>query len=133
MKILITGAGGFVGKNLVATLENIRSGKAAHALGAEELTLFPYDLDTPPEALRTFCAEADFVVHLAGVNRPEKEEDFMRGNFGFSKTLLDTLSACGNHCPVLLPPVCMKEMEPIDAIEHYLEYIDELLLKADNS
>ncbi len=102
MKILITGAGGFVGKNLMATLENIQSGKAAHALGNEALTLFPYDIDTPPEMLRTYCAEADFVVHLAGVNRPEKEEDFMHGNFGFSKTLLDTLSAAGNHCPVLL-------------------------------
>lgn len=92
MNILITGAKGFVGKNLVSALENIRDGKdKTRDFGEIELML--YDLDTPPECLKTYCQKADFVFNLAGVNRPEKEEEFMAGNFGFGETLLKTLEA----------------------------------------
>lgn len=101
MKILVTGAKGFVGKNLCAQLKNIRDGKARnYALTIEEI--FEYDLDSTPEQLDAWCGEADFVFNLAGVNRPQNQEEFMAGNFGFASTLLDTLRRHGNTCPVML-------------------------------
>ena len=111
MKILVTGAKGFVGKNLCAQLKNIRDGKArnyglgmpgqaGHDKCVEEI--FEYDLDSTPEELDAWCREADFVFNLAGVNRPQNPEEFMAGNFGFASTLLDTLKKHGNACPVML-------------------------------
>lgn len=102
MNILITGAAGFVGKNLAENLKNIRENKnrTRPHLCIEEI--FEYDLDTTPALLEDYCRRADFVFHLAGVNRPKDAEEFMRGNFGFSSTLLDTLRRCGNTCPVML-------------------------------
>lgn len=102
MKILVTGAKGFVGRNLCENLKNIRDGKnhTRPALTIEEV--FEYDLDTPPAELDRFCAEADFVFNLAGVNRPKDNDEFMQGNFGFASTLLDTLKSHGNTCPVML-------------------------------
>ena len=102
MNILITGAAGFVGKNLAENLKNIRENKnrTRPHLCIEEI--FEYDLDTTPALLEDYCRRADFVFHLAGVNRPKDAEEFMRGNFGFSSTLLDTLHRCGNTCPVML-------------------------------
>ena len=101
MNILVTGAKGFVGKNLCETLKTIRDGKnRTRNLTVGEI--FEYDVDTPPALLASYCAKADFVFHLAGVNRPQDPEDFMRGNFGFTSVLLDTLTSCGNTCPVML-------------------------------
>ncbi len=119
MKILVTGAKGFVGKNLCAQLNNIKDGKAknyglgpaseantvntssnANALFIEEV--FEYDIDSTPEQLDTWCKEVDFVFNLAGVNRPKEQSEFMQGNFGFASTLLDTLKKHGNKCPVML-------------------------------
>ena len=102
MKILVTGAKGFVGRNLCENLKNIRDGKnrTRPALTIEEV--FEYDLDTPPAELDRFCAEAEFVFNLAGVNRPKDNDEFMQGNFGFASTLLDTLKSHGNTCPVML-------------------------------
>ncbi len=102
MNILITGAKGFVGKNLTAALKNIQDGKdrTRPALIVDEI--FEYDIDTDPECLSEYCAKADFVFNLAGVNRPQNQEEFMQGNFGFASTLLDTLKACNNTCPVML-------------------------------
>ena len=116
MKILVTGAKGFVGKNLCAQLKIIRDGKARNygmggrdssaspqndrALCIEEV--FEYDLDSTQEELDRWCAEADFVFNLAGVNRPQNQEEFMAGNFGFASTLLDTLKKHQNTCPVML-------------------------------
>ena len=121
MKILVTGAKGFVGKNLCAQLKNIRDGKARNygiqpalrqaqgpvgepveppVLSIDEI--FEYDLDSTPAELDAWCAEADFVFNLAGVNRPQNQEEFMQGNFGFASTLLDTLKKHGNNCPVML-------------------------------
>ena len=101
MNILITGAKGFVGRNLVENLKTIRDGKnRTRQLTVEEI--YEYDLDTDPALLPEFCAKADFVFNLAGVNRPQNQEEFMQGNFGFASTLLNTLKACGNTCPVML-------------------------------
>lgn len=102
MKILVTGANGFVGKNLCAQLNNIKEGKARcyGELAIEEV--FRYDIDSTPEELDRYCAEADFVFNLAGVNRPQNTEEFMQGNFGFASTLLDTLKAHHNTAPVML-------------------------------
>ena len=101
MNILVTGARGFVGKNLVQTLKTIRDGKnRTHDLSIGEI--FEYDLDTDPTLLDTFCEKADFVFNLAGVNRPKEQSEFMAGNFGFASTLLDTLKRVGNSCPVML-------------------------------
>lgn len=107
MNILITGAKGFVGRNLTASLESIRDGKdRVHRIeGLEdpsELTIYTYDIDSTPEELDTYCRDADFVFNLAGVNRPKNQEDFMKGNFGFASTLLDTLKKHGNKAPVML-------------------------------
>lgn len=101
MKILVTGAKGFVGKNLCAQLKNIREGKARnYPVKIEEV--MEYDIDSTPEDLDRYCKEADFVFNLAGVNRPENPEDFKKGNFGFASLLLDTLKKHGNTCPVML-------------------------------
>lgn len=107
MKILITGAKGFVGKNLVASLKNIRDGKdRVHPIKGlehpEDLVIYEYDIDSTPEELDAYCKDADFVFNLAGVNRPKNQEDFMKGNFGFASTLLDTLKKYGNKAPVML-------------------------------
>lgn len=102
MKILVTGAQGFVGKNLVANLRNIAQGKNRTRPNLHIEEIFEYDLDTDPALLGEYCARADFVFHLAGVNRPRNNEEFMEGNFGFSSILLETLKQTGNKCPVLL-------------------------------
>ena len=101
MKILVTGAKGFVGKNLCAQLKNIRDGKARN-YGVVIDEIYEYDLDSTPEDLDSWCAKADFVFNLAGVNRPKDQAEFMEGNFGFASTLLDTLRRHGNTCPVML-------------------------------
>lgn len=101
MKILVTGAHGFVGKNLCAQLNNIKDGKACnYPVSVSEV--MEYDLDTDPALLDDFCAQADFVFNLAGVNRPKDQSEFMQGNFGFASTLLDTLKKHGKTCPVML-------------------------------
>ena len=102
MKILVTGANGFVGKNLCAQLNNIKDGKARCYGDVTVEAVFEYDLDSSPEQLDLWCAEADFVFNLAGVNRPQNQEEFMQGNFGFASTLLDTLKKHKNTCPVML-------------------------------
>ena len=102
MKILITGARGFVGKNLVAALENIRDGKDKTHPELSIKALYLYDIDSPAELLEEACRECDFVFNLAGVNRPENPDEFMSGNFGFTSRLLDTLKKYGNTCPVMV-------------------------------
>ena len=102
MKILVTGAGGFVGKNLCENLKNIRDGKDRTRPNIVIDEIFEYDIDTNPELLDEYCAKADFVFNLAGVNRPQNPEEFMQGNFGFASTLLDTLKKHGNKCPVMI-------------------------------
>lgn len=101
MKILVTGAKGFVGKNLCAQLKNIRDGKARNYLIRIE-EVMEYDLDSSSESLEAYCRKADFVFNLAGVNRPKDPKEFMAGNFGFATTLLDTLKKYGNRCPVMV-------------------------------
>lgn len=96
------GAKGFVGKNLCSQLNNIREGKARWYEGVQVDEVFEYDLGNTQEELDRFCAEADFVFNLAGINRPQNQEEFMQGNFGFAGVLLDTLKAHKNNCPVML-------------------------------
>ena len=102
MDILITGAAGFVGKNLTAALQCIRDGKDRTHPGLSIGNLYLYDIDSPPAVLEEGCRKADFVFNLAGVNRPQNQEEFMQGNFGFASTLLETLKKYGNTCPVML-------------------------------
>ena len=91
MKILITGAQGFIGKNLIAELKNRKYND-----------IFEYDINTSPKLLEDFCQRAEFVFHLAGVNRPQEQSEFMTGNFGFTSVLLDTLKKYNNNCPVMI-------------------------------
>ncbi|MBE6688978.1 MAG: capsular polysaccharide biosynthesis protein CapF [Ruminococcaceae bacterium] len=102
MNILVTGAKGFVGKNLCENLKNIRDGKDRTHPKLSIKEIFEYDLDTDPALLDEYCAKADFVFNLAGVNRPQNTNEFMQGNFGFASTLLDTLKKHGNKCPVMI-------------------------------
>lgn len=107
MKILVTGAKGFVGKNLTESLKNIRDGKdRVHKIAglnnASDLAVYEYDIDSTPEDLDEYCRDADFVFNLAGVNRPKNQKEFMAGNFGFASTLLDTLKKYDNKAPVML-------------------------------
>ena len=102
MNILVTGASGFVGKNLLSQLRNIRDGKAKNYAVGEDITLYEYDLDSTPEELDAYCRDADFVFNLAGVNRPQDPAEFMKGNFSFASTLLNTLKKHGNTCPVMI-------------------------------
>ena len=102
MDILITGAAGFVGKNLTAALRSIKEGKDRTRPGLSVGELYLYDIDSSPELLETACRKADFVFNLAGVNRPKTPEEFMQGNFGFGSKLLDTLRKYNNTCPVML-------------------------------
>ena len=102
MKILVTGAKGFVGKNLCAQLNNIREGKTKCYGDLTVSVVYEYDLDNTQEELERFCSTCDFVFNLAGVNRPRSIEEFMQGNFGFASTLLDTLKKYNNTCPVML-------------------------------
>ena len=102
MKILVTGAKGFVGKNLCAALKNIKDGKDRRFPDLAIEDIYEYDIDSKPEELDAWCKEADFVFNLAGVNRPQNQEEFMQGNFGFASTLLDTLKKHKNTCPVML-------------------------------
>ena len=101
MKILVTGAKGFVGKNLCAQLNNIKDGKARNYDVVIDV-VYEYDLDNTLEELDAWCADVDFVFNLAGVNRPQNQEEFMEGNFGFASILLDTLKKHENKCPVML-------------------------------
>ena len=102
MKILVTGAKGFVGKNLCENLKNIRDGKDKTRPNIVIDEIFEYDLDTDPTLLDDYCAKSDFVFNLAGVNRPQNVDEFMKGNFGFANTLLDTLKKYSNKCPVMI-------------------------------
>ena len=103
MKILVTGAKGFVGKNLCSQLNNIKDGKAKWYNLPEPIeAIYEYDLDSIPEQLDEWCKQCDFVFNLAGVNRPKDPEEFMKGNFGFATTLLNTLKKYKNNCPVMI-------------------------------
>lgn len=102
MKILVTGAKGFVGKNLCAQLKNIKDGKARCYGDLSVSEVYEYDIDSTSEELDLWCKDCDFVFNLAGVNRPKEQSEFMQGNFGFASTLLDTLKKHGNKCPVML-------------------------------
>lgn len=102
MNILITGAKGFVGKNLVAQLKNIKEGKDTSYKLNPDFEIYEYDIDTDPSLLDEYCQKAEFVFNLAGVNRPKNEEEFMKGNFGFASLLLDTLKKHNNTCPIMI-------------------------------
>ncbi len=111
MNILITGAKGFIGRNLVAELNNIKEEKAKGYGLSADLNIFEYDMGTNPSLLDGFCRDADFVFHLAGVNRPKEQGEFMEGNFGFTSTLLDALKSHGNNCPVMLASSIQAELD----------------------
>ena len=102
MKILITGAKGFVGKNLVEALKNLKYGKDKTRPNLNVEEIYEYDIDSTIKELENYCENADFVFNLAGVNRPQNQEEFMQGNFGFASLLLDTLKKFNNRCPIML-------------------------------
>lgn len=111
MRILVTGAKGFVGKNLCATFKNIAEGKDKSFGIDSNIEVFEFDIDTDVSLLDTYCKDCDFVFHLAGVNRPETEDEFMKGNFGFTSTLLDTLKKYNNICPVMISSSIQAELD----------------------
>lgn len=111
MKILVTGANGFVGKNLCAALKNIAEGKDKTYDITSNITVLPFDVATDPALLDAYCKECDFVVHLAGVNRPESEEEFMQGNFEFAETVLAALKKHGNTCPIIVSSSIQAELD----------------------
>jgi len=111
VKILVTGANGFVGKNLISTLENVRDGKDKTRNIPTDLEIFSYDLGTPQADFERYCAECDFVYNLVGVHRPKDTNEFMKGNFGFLTTLLETLKKQNNTCPVLFSSSIQAEFD----------------------
>lgn len=111
MKILVTGAKGFVGKNLVAQLNNIKEGKARWYSCPKELEIYEYDVDSSLDDLDRYCVDCDFVYNLAGVNRPKDQSEFMKGNFGFASLLLDTLKKHNNTCPVMISSSIQAELD----------------------
>lgn len=112
MNILVTGAKGFFGRNLVSQLHNIQFGKARnYPFSGEDIKVFEYDVDSDPEELEVYCKNADFVFNLAGVNRPKDPDEFMKGNFGFASTLLDTLKKYKNTCPVMISSSIQAELD----------------------
>ena len=111
VNILVTGAKGFVGKNLICTLEALKDGRDRTRPDLEIGEIFQYDRETAPELLDGYCQQADFIFHLAGVNRPQDPAEFMDGNFGFSSLLLDKLKHYGNTCPVLLSSSTQASLE----------------------
>lgn len=112
MNILVTGAKGFVGRNLVSQLHNIRDGKAKYYdIAGQEINVYEYDIDSDPAELEVYCKNADFVFNLAGVNRPKDQSEFMKGNFGFASTLLDTLKKYNNTCPVMISSSIQAELD----------------------
>ena len=102
MKILVTGSGGFVGRNLTENLKNIRDGKNLTRPELNITDIYEYDISTEESLLDNYCRDCDFVFNLAGVNRPKEQEEFMSGNYGFASTLLDALKRHHNTCPVML-------------------------------
>lgn len=111
MNILVTGAKGFVGKNLIAQLHNIEFNKAKNYKVLSDIKVFEYDIDSDPAELDVYCKIADFVFNLAGVNRPKEQSEFMSGNFGFTSTLLDTLKKYNNSCPVMISSSTQAELD----------------------
>lgn len=112
MNILVTGAKGFVGRNLVSQLRNIQYGKAKnYAISGQEIKVFEYDMDSDPAELEVYCKNADFVFNLAGVNRPKDPAEFMKGNFGFASLLLNTLKKHANRCPVMISSSIQAELD----------------------
>lgn len=111
MKILVTGAKGFIGKNLIATLNNIRMGKDKSFGLSEDITIYEFDVDTNPALLDGYCSDCDFVFNLAGVNRPKEQSEFMEGNFGFASTLLETLKKHNNNCPIMISSSIQAELD----------------------
>ncbi|MEG1743645.1 MAG: NAD-dependent epimerase/dehydratase family protein, partial [Clostridia bacterium] len=111
MKILVTGAKGFVGKNLVSQLKNIRDGKVTNSKITSDLCIYEYDIDTEPSLLDTYTRDCDFVMHLAGVNRPLNQDEFMTGNFGFTSTLLDSLKKNANKATVLITSSIQAQLD----------------------
>ena len=111
MKILVTGARGFVGKNLIAALNNIRLGLDRTRGIVDDLTIYEYDIDSSPELLDSYCRDCDFVFNLAGVNRPQNQEEYMQGNFGFASLLLGLLKKHHNTCPVMLSSSIQASLE----------------------
>ena len=144
MRILITGAKGFVGKNLCWALKNIQDGKDRRFPELKIEEIFEYDIDSTSEELDRYCKECDFVFNLAGVNRPQNQEEFMQGNFGFASTLLDTLKKHGNKCPVMLSSSQQASLTGRFGNSEYgrskkagedlfLKFDDEFLRSADNA
>ncbi len=111
MNILVTGAGGFVGKNLISALKNLRDGKDRTRQELHIQDIYEVRRNTSADQLAESCSRADFVFHLAGVNRPADPAEFMKGNCGFTETLLDTLKSCGNACPVMLASSIQASLE----------------------
>lgn len=111
MKILVTGANGFAGRNLCAELMNIASGKRKNSPLELPLEIMRFDIEDDDDTLSRYCREADFVVNLAGVNRPKEQSEFIKGNLGFTDKLMKYLEDCGNNCPVLLSSSIQAELD----------------------
>ena len=111
MRILVTGAKGFIGRNLCAELENIRQSRIKYPGISADIVVMQFDIDTDPSLLDNYCRDCDFVFHLAGVNRPENPDEFMVGNFGFTSELLDKLKKHGNACPVMISSSTQAELD----------------------